>query len=547
MPLNCVYGYSSFGALNVLPPRISVIPSSTSTVEGYGVNFTAYTQNLPSSSTYYWTITSVKGIVNSADFNNVDTWGSFQDIDNIGIINDLIITLGHQTGTNKSFIFNVKTDSTTSRTIATSTVITIVSPIYSSLAVSSTLMYEGEGTSTFTLTTSGCVDGTTLYYTARATSGTITANSFKEGLTAGSFEILNNQGSFSLSSALEDGNSTDDTYVVDIRTDGITGPVVKTSPAVKMVDLTTWNSSLSNKFGGTTISYTVASSVAAQTAGQNTTVTYKGTTITGNGGGRALTGNSSGNGGSFSGGDGGVVGGNGTFGTTWASNPQYTSGSGGGAGGPGNAPGGTVQQVAGGWWAGASGSYSYNFTTVAARDNASSGFWSFLKNTNFYTTSSLGTLGPGSSQGVNANFLGGGGGAFNSTYYLAANMTAYRYAPGGNGGIGGGGGGAMVGVTTNYLTQYTFYSQTGGTGGGGFVAIQYNNTWTGRIATVTGSVTVPNGTDQIKVWALGGGGGGGNTAGTTSGTAGAGGGGGGMAWKTWTWGPSYYPAKPALA
>ena len=114
--------------------------------------------------------------------------------------------------------------------------------------------------------------------------------------------------------------------------------------------------------------------------------------------------------------------------------------------------------------------------------------------------------------------------------------------------MGGGGGGGAIGVTTDGLGNYTFYNSTGGTGGFGWVLVQYD-TGAGFSASSNGSRTIPNGISTIKVWALGCGGGGGSSSGGggTSGNTGGGGGAGGMVWKTWTWGPAYYPTKPVLA
>jgi hypothetical protein len=552
MPLNCSYGFASFGATKNLPAKITIVPSTTSTTEGGTVNFTVVTQNLPSPLTFYWTVSGLRGIVGSADF-STDAWGTYDDSNNTAVSGNVTLAIGHQTGTNKTFYYAVKAYSTTSRTISTSTAVTIISPVYTSVTVNNNLMYEGEGTSTFTVNTSGCVDGTVLYYTARATVGSISGSSFNSGVTYGSFIVNSNIGTFSFESAAEDGNNTDDTYVVDIRTDSITGPVVKTSPTVKIVDLTTYYNTLANKFGGSTITYTVAGTSSAAQAGGNTTITFKGVTVTGSGGGAGGNGAARGTGGTFTGGDGGIKGGDGVIGSTYASNNQNSSAISGGAGGPGNANGGGASQYAGGWWAYDGINFAYSATAVANRDTASSGFWTATKLLSSYTNSSLGTAGPGSgSNGVNANILGGGGGQFCVTYNLAPNVTAYRFSPGGIGNMGGGGGGAGIGVTTNASTQYTFYTQTGGAGGGGWVTIQYDGGSTGRIASTNGSVVVPNGVTTIKVWALGAGGGGGPSTYTFSPTAalgslGAGGGAGGIAWKTYTWGPAYYPTKPTLA
>lgn len=510
MPLRCSYGYASFGAETTLPARILVVPSNTSTTEGGSVSFTVFTQNLPSPLTFYWGVYGLRGIVDYSDF-STDAWGSYTDSNNQATSGNVTLALGHQTGTNKTFYYTIQARSTTSYVISTSTAITIISPLYTGMAVSNNLMYEGQGTSTFTVSTSGCVDGTVLYYTARATIGTISNSTFNSGLTYGTFTITNNIGTFSLSSAYEDGNNTDDTYVVDIRTDSTDGPVVITSPTVKMVDLTNYNalyaaysSELTNKYGGKTIGISLVDTLT----GTACTATFAGNVLTanrGNGGTRT----SGGTGGTASGGTLNITGGTGTL----------TGLAGTGSGGSGGAAGGNNNS---------------SFTGASWPEGTDqSGLFAFL-NALGYVTVSTAYVAPNVQ-----NILKGGRGGNNTQNITNEN--------GFDGKIGGGGGGG------GYLAGRGF-TTAGGNGGYMAVCIQYSasGSVTGRVIRSTdpsiGSSghpfleTIPNGADTVKMWVIGQGG---YTPafGTAFPTCGAGA--GGMAIRSWSWTAPTAPTKPA--
>ena len=512
MPIHCSFGFASFGAEKTLPAKISVVPSTTSTTEGSSINFTVVTQNLPSPLTYYWTIFGSKGIVDSTDFSSTP-WGTYDDLNNTANAGNLTLNLGHQTGTNKTFYYEIRAGSTSSRVISTSTAITIVSPLYNSVTVDNNLMYEGQGTSTFTVNTSGCVDGTVLYYSARATIGSISGSTFDSGVTYGSFTITSNRGTFVLSSAYEDGNNTDDTYVVDIRTDSTSGPVVKTSPTVKMVDLssynvlyTTYTNEITNKFGGKS----VAVSLYTGTGGQQTTATFMGSTLLVNPGGNA-TASAVGAGGTASGGDVNVTGGAGIQ-NGLASGGTQSGGSGGSAGGN------NLSSYTGASWPDGSDTNGL-FAALSALG---------------YVTVSTAYVAPNVQ-----NILKGGRGGNNTQ-----NITSES---GFNGTIGGGGGG---GGTLPSGGNLTF----GGGGGGPAAVFQYttNGTVTGRVIRPSGSgwnngffETIPNGVNVVRVWIIGQGGGGYQGNNVTH-VGGKGGGAGGISSKTWTWTAPTAPTKPAL-
>jgi len=512
MPLNCSYGFASFGATKNLPAKITIVPSTTSTTEGGSVNFTVVTQNLPSPFTYYWRVAGLKGTVDSTDF-TTDSWGTYDDLNNTAVSGNITLAIGHQTGTNKTFYYAVKAYSTSGRTISTSTAVTIISPLYTAIIVDNNLMYEGQGTSTFTVNTSGCVNGTVLFYTARATVGSISGSTFNSGVTYGSFTINSDVGTFSLASAYEDGNNTNDTYVVDIRTNSTSGPVIKTSPTVKIVDLTTYNGlytaysdELTNKFGGKGIGVTLFGGGT----GQTTTATFQGAVLTANNGGSA-TASAVGTGGTASGGD---------FNATGGAGIQNNL-AGSGAGGSGGCAGGNnLTGATGNTWPDPV-NIDGLFTPLLALG---------------YTVVSTSYTSPGV-----ANILKGGRGGNNTQ-----NITAES---GFNGTIGAGGGGGGIYTGTGGNTT------NAGGGGGPAAVFQFmtNGTVTSRVIRTAGPgwnngflETIPNGVNVAKVWIIGQGGYG-YFGDNTKKTSGRGGGGGGISSKTWTWTTPTAPTKPTLA
>lgn len=431
----------------------------------------------------------------------------------------------------------------------------IVGPVFSSGVLSSgfvsispsvTSIYEGEGAVTFTVQTFAFANNTTAYYQINQTGGTVTGASFTSNSLTGSFVVNNNVGTFTLTSALES-NTTDDYFTVSVS-EASGGTARVTSSQIKIVDLTTYNTALAaynTGFGGQTLSYTIGGSSTG--AGNKTTVTFQGSTMTANGGAAGVLGGYAA-GGTYSGTyDGGTNGGTGGLGASWTG----VGGSGssltyaGGGGGPGGVSGG---QPAGAW-VGASPFYS-----------SSGGVYTFLISNGYLAsqfagpaTNVGGSGGTTQLQGSPGKYFGGGGGGGSFTKSLAANVTAYSITNGGAGQWGGGGGGGGASTKTNSLSQYTYATQAGGAGGAGVVILQYNEGTTGAVITAGTSRVIPTGVTSVKAWAVGGGGGGKastklTTAGVPSvtyGQNGGGGGGGAIVWRKWTFG-SGAPTKPAL-
>lgn len=385
------------------------------------------------------------------------------------------------------------------------------------------ILYEGGGsnvTVTYTVTTSGIPDSTRLYYSTNTTAGTIGAATFTSASTTGNFTVTGNTGTITLTTATEDGNSTNDAFTLSIRKINQAGPVMLTGANVKIVDLTTYNTQLTNyTANGLVVSYTTGQAGAkgaTPSAGGTSSITFAGTTITATGGTPGTA--TAGGGGGGSGGDGAATGGSG------GAVSVYSGGGGalaGGNGGTGTSAGGT-----GG-------------TMVNA---SSGGLYAFL--------AAIKTIGWGSGTGV----IGTGGTPATSSSSLVSSFDGNVCGGGAGGnsinGQGGNGGGFGGGGGGSYNKLASLGAR--GDGGPGAFCLAYldgtttgnalfNNPYSPGGGNYTTSFTLKSDWTTFKVWAIGGGGG----ARSDQSGASAGGGAGGLAWKTFSRGSA--PTKPPLA
>ena len=251
------------------------------------------------------------------------------------------------------------------------------------------------------------------------------------------------------------------------------------------------------------ISYTIGTSgsggtgAVAGNAGQATTLTYSGTTITGNGGsGGNYNSGVAASGGTYSGGDGGANGGTGA---------GVTGDTGGGGGG-------AIGTVNGSSAGGTAGNAGANAADV-------SGFQAAITGAGGYSLISGGTA--GGSGSTPANNINGGA----ATGFGCGGGSAGWY--GGNGGAGlyGGGGGGAAGLSA---------IQTGGAGGGGAIVLQITAGTTQYVVLTSGtSYSLPSTATSFKAWVIGAGGGGAGSPASDP-TSGGGGGAGGVAYKTFS-------------
>ena len=108
-----------------------------------------------------------------------------------------------------------------------------------SASVTPTNLVEGTQI-TITVTTEGITDGTTLYYTVSGTLGTITAADFTDNTLSGSFTINNDTGSFTKTVAIDGVVEDGEAFVIQIRQDSITGPILDTTSSVYIQGSVNW-------------------------------------------------------------------------------------------------------------------------------------------------------------------------------------------------------------------------------------------------------------------------------------------------------------------
>lgn len=199
-----------------------LVSESISTInEGENVSFTVTTTGVPDGTSLYYTTTSSLDDINPISGSFTINSGISTFIINAN--NDLIVE------PNESFQVQIREGSTSGGIVTTSNSITLVDVPYS-LAISSDATVVEGNFITFTVTTTGITDATTLYYTTAGISTTDIP------IQSGSFTIFNNRGTFSLLPAKDLYVDDDETFTVQIRAGSISGTVIATSSVVNIDD-----------------------------------------------------------------------------------------------------------------------------------------------------------------------------------------------------------------------------------------------------------------------------------------------------------------------
>jgi hypothetical protein len=157
-----IFTGSKMGFSGVLTKIYSISASTTSVNEGSGVTFTVTTTNVDGGTTLYWTTNQVSGTINTSDFNDSATSGSFTISGGSGTITR---TLSNDLTTegSESFQLQIRTESTSGTIVATSPTITIsdtstavtytgynLGNATNTICGDSNVGYNGTGTATFT-------------------------------------------------------------------------------------------------------------------------------------------------------------------------------------------------------------------------------------------------------------------------------------------------------------------------------------------------------------------------------------------------------------
>lgn len=137
------------------PPTYSISASTSSVNEGSSVTFTITTTNVSNGTTLYWSTNTISGTVNTSDFSDSATTGSFTITNNSGTVtrtlNNDLTTEGSE-----SFQLQIRTDSVSGTIVATSSTVTIndtsITPINAS---GGTISTPGDGFRYHAFTTVG--------------------------------------------------------------------------------------------------------------------------------------------------------------------------------------------------------------------------------------------------------------------------------------------------------------------------------------------------------------------------------------------------------
>jgi hypothetical protein len=238
------------------PATYSVSSASSNVNEGNSLTFNVTTTNVFDGTVLYWTVT------NSGDFSPAS--GTVVINNNTGSFS-VTPTADQTTEGSETFTASIRTGSTSGTIVATSSSVTIndtsttPAPTYSATAATS--QNEGQ-TITVVVNTTQVSNGTTLYYTVAAVSGTVNSSDFVSS-TSGSFTINNNTGSFNLQARNDEITEGTETYRVSIRTGSTSGTVIANTPDITLNDTSraisvsiTANTSSVNEGGTVTFSIT---------------------------------------------------------------------------------------------------------------------------------------------------------------------------------------------------------------------------------------------------------------------------------------------------
>jgi hypothetical protein len=213
----------------------SIVPNITSVNEGNSVTFTVTTVGIANGTTLFWTTEAVTGTVNTSDFTDAATIGSFTINNNTATITRTLRNDSLTEGT-ESFRLQVRTGSTSGTVAATSSIVTINDTsvtISYSITPNATSVNEGSSV-TFTVSTTGIANGTTLFWTTAA--GTVNASDFTDSVVSGSFTINNNTATITRTLTNDATTEGAESFQLQLRTGSTSGTVVATSSTVTIND-----------------------------------------------------------------------------------------------------------------------------------------------------------------------------------------------------------------------------------------------------------------------------------------------------------------------
>lgn len=201
--------------------------SSTSIVENQLFTFTLTSTGLPSGTYLYY---SIEGTAVASDFNTNSLTGSFQTTGTSTSIS-IFPTLDFATEGSETFVVKIRTGSPTGPVIATSPTITIQDLIPDvTLTLESNSLVENS-LLICNVTTTNLPDNTMLYYNVTGTTSSV--DFFSK---SGSFLIQDKKATFYISTRRDGKTEGTEQFVVEIRANSASGPILATSSSVSVLD-----------------------------------------------------------------------------------------------------------------------------------------------------------------------------------------------------------------------------------------------------------------------------------------------------------------------
>jgi hypothetical protein len=225
---------------NANDPTYSITPTASSVEEGSSATFNIATTNVANGTVLYYTI-NPSLLVTGADFGDGTLSGSVTIQNNAAVLTKAIAIDGFlETG--DSFTVSLRTGSITGSVKAVSGPVSITnydqsinSPSYT-IVPSVTTVNEGSNI-TFTINTNNVADGVILYYTLEG--GSAVGADFSNTTMSGQVEINSNTGSIVRTITSDLTTEGNETFYLKLRTQSITGTVVKTSALITIADTST--------------------------------------------------------------------------------------------------------------------------------------------------------------------------------------------------------------------------------------------------------------------------------------------------------------------
>jgi len=214
---------------SIIPPTYIVQASTASLNEGGTVIYSITTSNF-GTGTLYWTNS---GTTIGADFTDGTNSGTISIVNNFGTISKTLVNDFTAEGL-ETIILELRTNSTSGPIVATSSTVSVIDTSSQTYAIAASSSVRDEGqTITFTVTTQGVPNGTTLYY---KNVGTTIAADFDDGLNFGSFNINDNSGTVVKTVRNDFTSENQENIRIEIHTVSVDGPTVVTSSTVQVFD-----------------------------------------------------------------------------------------------------------------------------------------------------------------------------------------------------------------------------------------------------------------------------------------------------------------------